>query len=188
MAHPTRIYLTGFMGSGKSTVGPIVANVLGFDFVDLDEAIAAEAGRPAAQLFAEEGEAAFRAREARLLRATAGREAVVVSVGGGALATAENMAWALANGTVVYLRLSPELLVHRLRRARGRRPLLLDAQGRRLPEAVLRTRVEALFARRRPFYEQAHVVVDVGLQRVGRTVDDVVAALRRYEHGQAATG
>ena len=53
-----RVYLTGFMGSGKSTVGPILANVLGYAFVDLDEVIAAQAGKPIPRIFAEEGEAA----------------------------------------------------------------------------------------------------------------------------------
>ena len=56
-----RVYLTGFMGSGKSTVGPILANVLGYAFIDLDEVIAAQAGKPIPRIFAEEGEASFRA-------------------------------------------------------------------------------------------------------------------------------
>ena len=175
-----RIYLTGFMGSGKSTIGPILANVLGYAFVDLDETIAERAGKPIARIFAEDGEASFRALETRLLRETAAREHMIYALGGGALAAEANLHWALAHGTVVYLRVSLDQLIRRLRRGRVTRPLLLDASGQPLAVAALREKIQAMMDRRAPFYERAHVVIDIGNQRVGITVDEVVKALRRH--------
>lgn len=179
-----RIYLTGFMGSGKSTIGPILANVLGYGFVDLDETIAERAGKPVPRLFAEDGEAAFRALEATMLRETAGRDRVVVALGGGALTIEDNLQWALANGAVVYLKVSLDALIRRLRRGRSERPLLLDDAGRPLSTTALRAKVQALMDRREPFYARAHVVVDIANQRVGVAVDEVVRAVRRYGKSQ----
>jgi shikimate kinase len=177
----SRIYLTGFMSSGKSTVGPILANVLGHEYLDLDGDIEARAGRSTASLFAEEGEAAFRRLEAEALRATGARERLVVSLGGGALASEDNLAWTLDHGTVVYLRLSADALAERLRRSRTERPLLRDDRGEPLSAKALHARIESLLGRRERFYEQAHLVIDTERQHVGETVDAVVAALRRYE-------
>lgn len=168
------------MGSGKSTLGPIVANVIGYDFVDLDAAIARAAGRSVQRIFAEEGEAAFRAREAEALRATGGRERLVVAVGGGALTFEENLRWALAHGTVVYLRVPPERLTGRLFYGRSIRPLLRDPEGRRLSPESLDAKVRELLARREPFYRRAHLTIEMGDRRVGHAVDEVVRALRRY--------
>ena len=175
-----RVYLTGFMGSGKSTIGPILANVLGVDFIDLDDVIAAQAGKPVSRIFAEEGEAAFRALEGAVLRETAARKGGVVALGGGALTVEDNLAWALKHGIVVYLRVSLNQLMRRLRQGRVVRPLLLDASGRLLSEEALREKIEAMMDRRAPFYERAHLVVEIRNQRVGITVDEVVKALRKY--------
>jgi len=176
---PQRVFLTGFMGSGKSTLGPILANVLGYRFADLDARVAEAAGAPVARLFAERGEAAFRVLEADALRATGREKGLVVATGGGALAREPSLAWALTCGTVVYLRASPDALALRLQRSRTVRPLLLDAGGARLSEDAFRARLDALLDARRPFYTQAHVTVDVGTGPVGPTVDAVVRALRQ---------
>lgn len=180
MALPTRIFLTGFMGSGKSTIGPILANVLGYAFVDLDEAIARQAGRPVQRIFAEEGEAAFRKLEREALRETGQREPIVVAVGGGALTVEENLQWALTNGVVIYLYVSLDDLIGRLIHGRTVRPLLLDDTGEVMLEAELREKVTDMMARREPFYRQAHLTVETGHLRVGRAVDAVARAVRRY--------
>ncbi len=178
MIEASRIYLTGFMGSGKSTVGPEVAAALGYAFVDLDEAIAADAGKPVAAIFGGEGEAAFRAREARMLRQTGTREGVVVALGGGALAEEANLAWALRNGTVVYLRAPAETLVARLSGGgQAGRPLLCDDRGKPLPPAALREKIETMLARREPFYRRAHVVVEAGEREARAVVREVLRVL-----------
>ncbi|MFQ5570316.1 MAG: shikimate kinase [Rhodothermales bacterium] len=184
MAFPTRIYLTGFMGSGKSTIGSILANVLGYAFLDLDHVIAARVGKSVPRIFAEEGEAVFRALEADCLRRTATNRQVVVAVGGGALTVEKNLQWALAHGTVVYLHVPLDQLVQRLLRGRTVRPLLLDEEGQVLPYAILREKIKGLMDRREPFYQRAHLVVETGRERVGLTVDTVVYALKKYSRGQ----
>ncbi|WP_457653340.1 shikimate kinase [Rhodocaloribacter sp.] len=178
MIRASRIYLTGFMGSGKSTVGPEVAAALGYAFVDLDEAVAADAGTPVASIFAEAGEAEFRVREARMLRRTGAWEHVVVALGGGALADEANLAWALGHGTVVYLRVPPETLAARLCGAgQAGRPLLCDEAGKPLPPEALRAKVEAMLARREPFYRRAHVVVEAGAGDAKAVAGAVLRAL-----------
>ena len=157
---PTRIYLTGFMGSGKSTIGPLLAEALGYAFVDLDERIEAEAGRPIRGLFAEEGEAAFRALEARLLRASGAWTETVVALGGGALTFEANLQSARAQGAIVYLHTSVDELARRLRQDGTDRPLLLDDTGNLLSPDALRHRIETMLARREPFYRRAHHTID----------------------------
>ena len=172
-----RIYLTGFMASGKSTVGPRVAERLGIDFCDLDDWVEAQAGRPISAIFEAEGEPAFRRLEAEALRATVQRDDVVVALGGGALVDVENLAFAKKHGTVVYLQVPAEELIRRLSSEADTRPLLQDEEGVPLPDRALRARIESMLVRRRRFYEQAHVTVDAA-----QPVDDVVAAMvRRVE-------
>ena len=158
----TRVYLTGFMASGKSTVGPRLARRLGYRFLDLDDAVEQRAGRTIPRLFAEEGETAFRVHEAAALRATGEDEEVVVALGGGALVDAANRAWALAHGTVVFLDVPPEVLARRLQTSRRDRPLLRDQEGRPLGEHDLAARVRTLLGARRACYTEAHLTVEAG--------------------------
>ena len=175
---PTRIYLTGFMGSGKSTVGPPLARALSYRFADLDARIEARAGRPVERIFAEAGEAAFRELEAACLRETTEEEHLVIALGGGALAQPRNLRLALQQGCVVYLRVPPALLAQRLQREAAVRPLLLGADGRPLPPDALQARIETMLARREPFYRQAHCIVEVGNQSASEVVEAVLALLQ----------
>jgi len=182
MKVPTRIYLTGFMGSGKSTIGPILANVLGYDFVDLDALIEAEAGRSVQEIFADQGEAVFRRMETEALRRTAERDRLVVALGGGAIASEENLHFARSHGTVIYLRVPVSQLAQRLQKSPTERPLLQDEQGRPLSHAALSEKIRSILAQRESFYQRTHLVIDVGKRDIGRTVDAVVQALRRFGH------
>jgi shikimate kinase len=177
---PSALYLTGFMGCGKSTLGPIAANVLGYDFADLDEAIAERAGRSIAEIFASRGEAHFRALEAQALR-TVGRDTpTVVALGGGAFVQPENAHWLLRRGTVAYLYLPTEALVQRLIRSPTPRPLLFGPDGTKLSEPQLRQRVRELVAQRDPLYRRAHLTVEVASLPIGHAVDRLVGAFRAY--------
>lgn len=149
-----RVYLTGFMASGKSSLGRNVAMELGFDFLDLDAAIEAEAGKTVGEIFRDDGEPAFRAAEAAALRATSHLENQVIAVGGGTLVPDANMDWALDHGTVVFLDLPAEELVRRLSRSRTRRPLV-EAMLRNPGE--LERRVAELLGERRHAYERAQL-------------------------------
>ncbi len=100
------IYLAGFMGSGKSTIGPILANSLGFEFVDIDKLVEQKAGKRIVDIFAAEGEQTFRAFEQMSLKEVAARSHCVVSLGGGSIANEENFHLIRESGIIVYLQLS----------------------------------------------------------------------------------
>jgi shikimate kinase len=176
-AQRDRIYLTGFMGSGKSTIGPILANTLGYEFADVDRVVEKSEGRTVSEIFREMGEAYFRGKELQSLLALSVRPRTVISLGGGTLVQAEAFRVIRSTGILVYLKMSPEEVMRRLQH-RTDRPLLLDAEGERLPEDELRARIERLYAERSPLYEAADVVVATDETRVGMTVDRIVKLIR----------
>ncbi|MBI3732930.1 MAG: 3-dehydroquinate synthase [Chloroflexi bacterium] len=122
----TNIVLTGFMGTGKTTVGSRVASALQRDFVDMDEVIAARAGKPVAHIFADEGEARFRERERVLCRELASRDGLVIATGGGSLVDDASRALLARNTTLFCLDASPEEIARRLAGCADRP--LLDAR------------------------------------------------------------
>lgn len=165
---PRRLLLIGMMGAGKSLAGQLVAARLGWPWSDSDLQIQRRTGQTVAQIFATQGEAAFRAEEARVLaEAVTGDEPAVVSVAGGAVLSADNRRLLRAAGVVVWLRAELTTLVART--ANGdHRPLL---EGDRL------SRLGLLYAERRPHYEAlADAVIDVDDLAPGEVADRVVAA------------
>jgi len=107
------IVLIGFMGAGKTTVGRMLAERLGYAFVDMDEEIERAAGLSVAMIFDRYGEAAFRDRETALTERLAGKDNLVVSCGGGWAMNPVNVAAMGASSKLVYLRASPETIVRR---------------------------------------------------------------------------
>ena len=154
------IALTGFMGSGKSTVGARVADALGCLFLDLDDLIVKKAGKSIPDIFAQDGEAAFRALEARMLRQTVEKYAestMVLALGGGAVTTPASASLLHEKTVCIYLRASMDTLMQRLEG---------DTAGRPLADGSLAARL----AERAPLYEKtAHVVIDTD----GLTPDEV---------------
>lgn len=161
------IFLIGFMGVGKSTIGRVLAERLGCAFVDSDEWIEQHAGKTVAEIFAEDGEAHFRELEKAFVIAL-GNEPVVVSCGGGLPCHNELMSGLKTRGHVVFLDASLEELVRRLENGKDQRPLIAGLSGREL-NTVIAERLE----RRKPVYEQAdfHIFTD------GKTVDEVATEL-----------
>ena len=155
-----RIYLNGFMASGKSSVGPRVAARLGLTFIDLDRLIRAHDGRSIPEIFAEEGEAAFREQERAALRSTADPDDLVVALGGGALVAEANRAFAKEHGRIVYLKVDSDTILDRVADEAEQRPLLQDDSGTPLPPDRMRERIEQMLADRRPAYRDAHATVD----------------------------
>ncbi len=151
----TRVYLTGFMGSGKSKLGPLLAKSLGWEFQDLDTLIEADSGLSVSQVFSRFGEAHFRTLERRVLEAVTGQaKPVVVALGGGAYLSEENREMLRSSGTTVWLDVPARILSTRLAR-KSHRPLLLGADGMMLQGEALRARVSELLEARRPAYAQA---------------------------------
>ncbi|HEX4245637.1 MAG TPA: shikimate kinase [Acidimicrobiales bacterium] len=148
-----RILLIGMMGAGKTTVGRLLADRLGWGYLDSDAQVAQTTGRSVPEILSEDGEAAFRAEETRALTvAVSGSEPMVVSVAGGAVLSAANRALLARSGIVVWLRARPETLAKRVGDGAGR-PLLGSDPGQALT---------ALYEVRRPLYDSmASVTVDV---------------------------
>ena len=142
------VYLVGMPGSGKSTVGPELAARLEVPFIELDAEIEGAAGRSVPEIFAEEGEAGFRAREAAALVDAAQRDPSVVSCGGGVVLEPANRVTLRATGEVVFLSVPLELLAARVPPAADRP--LIQHEGD----------LERLFRAREPLYREfaAHVV------------------------------
>jgi shikimate kinase len=163
------------MASGKSAVGAELARRLGWTHVDLDREIEAFAGRRIADIFADEGEAAFRAMEAEATLRLAGRECIVLSPGGGWL-TQPALLDALGPGTLaVWLRVSPEVAVRRAARAPGERPLLAGAD----PLSAVRR----LLSAREGAYSRAGLHLDTDARAVGSIVDDIERHVRSLGAG-----
>lgn len=171
-----RIYLTGFMGSGKSTIGPILANTLGYGFVDIDKAIEQQTGKTVRQIFKDPGEEYFRTLEREVIQELLGKEHIVISLGGGTIADPINFPLIRASGILVYLKTAPEHLFKRLHH-KSDRPILVDIAGDRLTEEALRLRIYELYTRREQFYEQADIVIATDEHKVGITVDQIVKRL-----------
>ncbi|NLG84069.1 MAG: shikimate kinase [Firmicutes bacterium] len=147
----TQLALIGFMGSGKTTVGRLLAAELGYDFVDLDALIVAQSGLSIPAIFAREGEEGFRRREREALRSVAGRPRQVLATGGGIVLDPANVELLRATGLVVWLSASLAAVLSRVKEGRGR-PLLAGKD----PGAAAE-----LFAAREELYRRAaHFIVD----------------------------
>ncbi|MGA3082000.1 MAG: shikimate kinase [Terracidiphilus sp.] len=168
-APPRRIVLTGFMGSGKSTVGPLIATRLGWSFVDADDAIEAEAGITIAEIFARHGEADFRSREHAAIARLAQTDALVLALGGGAIEHPATRALLLtALGTLlVHLEVELATTLKRCSGTEQTRPILAD-------QANLASR----YQRRLPLYRMAHVSIKVDALTPEQVVDAILSAAR----------
>jgi shikimate kinase len=169
------IFLVGFMGSGKTTIGQILARRLGWSFADLDDLIVRRAGVPIREIFSREGEPAFRRREADALREAAAGRRVVIATGGGAACREENLALMLASGRVLALAVSAAEAVRRTGSASGRP--LLDGASDPLGAAA------ALLAARQPFYARAHWRFDTDGRSPAEIANQIVAALSATDAG-----
>lgn len=143
-----QLHLTGFMGSGKSTVARHLARALVWSFLDLDALVARHAGKPVARIFAEEGERAFRKAEAHALRQALRKPRAVVALGGGTLLSADNRRRCAGCAVVVWLDCSLEVVRERLGTVREERPLWRAGE------------LEALLEARLPGYRSADHRVD----------------------------
>jgi shikimate kinase len=171
------VFLTGFMGSGKSTIGPILANTLGFKYIDVDTVIEQKAKKRIVDIFSTEGEQVFRTLERNTLQELAELDHCVISLGGGTIANEKNCQLVMQNGILVYLKLSPEEIIQRVH-YKNDRPMLKDEHGNPLPQPKLKERVLQLLASREQFYACADVIITADNMRVGATVDEIVKQLR----------
>ncbi len=151
----TRVFLTGFMGSGKTTVGQMLARALNWQFIDLDQYIEKQQEQSIRQIFETEGEASFRQMEHQALKDVAEISNVIVSTGGGTPCFHGNMDLMNKSGLTIYLKLEPEVLKDRLMPARKSRPLIAGKSDSELLDFIRKK-----LAEREPWYRQSVVKAD----------------------------
>lgn len=150
-----RIFLIGYMGSGKTTTGKRLAEKYGLHFIDLDQYIENRYSKSVAQLFQEKGEDEFRKIEHDLLREISEIEDVIISTGGGAACFFDNMEWMNQKGATVYLRATAADLAAYLQTATRNRPLLANKSKEELFAYVSES-----LEKREPFYQKAKYTID----------------------------
>jgi len=167
--------IIGFMGTGKSCVGRVVADMLHFTFLDTDHVIEARAGKAISDIFAQDGEPAFRQWERRIVEELTRRHKTVIATGGGLPTDEANLASLKTHALVVCLWASPEAIWERVR-GHNHRPLLNE------PDPLAKIRV--LLAAREPYYRQADVLVNTGMRSVREVAQHVV---HQFHTAQSAT-
>jgi shikimate kinase len=161
--------LIGFMGTGKTSVGRLVAEQLHFHYLDTDETIQARTGRSIADIFSKDGEPAFRELEKNLVEELASHKKTVISTGGGLPAHSANLDSLKTHALVVCLWASPEKIWERVKN-QSHRPLLHDSDPQK--------KIRELLAAREPFYRQADVLVNTDIRTVREVVQQVVHQFR----------
>jgi shikimate kinase len=151
-----RVFLIGFMGSGKTYWGKVWAKKMGLAFYDLDEIIEAKEGKSIAAIFEKEGEDYFRKAETEALHTFSEKDGCIIACGGGAACFNDNMQWMNENGITVYLSATPQYILTRVKEEKGKRPLI-----NKLNEAELLFFIEQKLKEREPFYNQASFILPV---------------------------
>jgi shikimate kinase len=169
------IALIGFMGAGKSSVGRLAAEQLHFDYLDTDEVIQSRAGRTITEIFATDGEPAFRKMESDLVAELAARTKTVIATGGGLPVNPQNLLNLKKFALVICLWASPEKIWERVKN-QTHRPLLHDPDPQK--------KIRDLLAAREPFYKQADVLLNTDLRAVREVAQQVVHQFRLEASGR----
>lgn len=165
------IIISGFMGTGKTTVSYAVARQLRREFIDMDNLIEARQGRPISQIFADEGEPYFRRLEADLCRELSERSGLVIATGGGALIPEANLRVLEGSGLVICLDCEPAVLWQRIGHSENRPMLAARDDGRF-------DRLAALLEQRTPAYERIPYHIDVTRLTPAQVVDQICVLAR----------
>lgn len=164
-----KVYLIGFMGSGKSSLARLLAEKLAWKSVDLDAMIEQESGQTIAGIFASAGEKAFRVMEEKKLLSTAEYHNTVIALGGGACCSGKAIDFITSQGCVVYLQLSAEVLLERLLQDKEKRPLISAFSGNELSDYINKT-----LSVRKTYYERAHIISG------GEGLEDLIRQIKTY--------
>ncbi len=146
-----RIYLIGYMGCGKSTLGRRLSEYTGMQFVDMDHYIEERNCKTVPQIFAEEGEAGFRLKEQKALHELSEFTDIIIATGGGAPCFFDNIDLMNRSGKTIYMNIAPEILADRLLKSKTERPLI---KGKSREELV--AFIDETLSKRNEFYKQAH--------------------------------
>lgn len=161
-----KLFLIGYMGAGKTTLGKPLAQQLALPFIDMDTVLEESEKKSITDLFEELGESGFREKERNMLQKSTFPEAFVMATGGGAPCFFDNMDWMNRNGVTMYLRARPKEIARRLEHEREQRPLLRSIKKEDLEE-VIRQRL----AVREKFYLQAQLVMENNELRIEKLLE-----------------
>jgi shikimate kinase len=163
------IILCGFMATGKSSVGKRLAALIGYDFLDLDAAIEADAGMEIPQIFASQGEPAFRALESRMVERMAGRSGRVIATGGGTIVNPQNLERLKRCGVVITLTADPQTILSRVGSGEDR-PMLMGGDKAE--------RIRTLMNQRAQAYESADMIVDTSAYSIDEVARHIMSSLK----------
>ena len=169
------IALIGFMGTGKSSVGQLIATQLRFTFLDTDHVIESRAGKTISEIFARDGEPAFRMMEQTLVQELVHRKKTVISTGGGLPANPANLESLRKHALLVCLWASPEKIWERVRN-QTHRPLLQE------PDPL--AKIRSLLAAREAFYRSADVLINTEMRSVKEVVQQVIHQFQMAQSGR----
>ena len=148
-----RVFLVGYMGTGKTSLGKIVAKKAGLTFIDLDHFIENRYHKSISQIFADKGEDGFRNIEREALHEVAEFENVIIATGGGTPIFFDNIDFMNNSGKTVYLKTAPQILFNRLKIAKHNRPIIKDKDDNELMSFIIEN-----LERRDPFYSKANML------------------------------
>jgi shikimate kinase len=167
-AHPDLVFLIGYMGSGKTTLGKKLAAKMHYHFIDLDNVFESKQGCTITDYFNRFGEEAFRKEESRVLKGTSFPINAVISTGGGLPCFFDHMEWMNAHGKTVYIKLPAKTLAGRLDPGKEARPILSGKHGQELLAFI-----EEKLSEREAYYNQARIIVD-GLSLTAEKLENIV--------------
>jgi shikimate kinase len=169
------------MGCGKSSIGQILANTLGWTFIDLDKLIEESYGGRISKIFKERGEEYFRQLETETLNKTAEMQCIIVALGGGAIIRKENRSFMNSFGKLIYLKTTPEKLYSRLR-FKTDRPLFQTSENVILSKEMAIEKISRLLDERETYYNEAHLIFDAADNSIGYSVDKLKSILIKTYH------
>lgn len=170
------LFLVGYMGAGKSSVGQPLARLLDWDFIDLDQEIERVSGLSPADWISQKGELAFRKKEREVLENLLNQEQLVVATGGGTPCYFDNMQRMMASGLCIYLEANPKFLSDRLLSAKTQRPLIAHLSAEELPEFIAKHLFE-----RRAFYLKAQMKFNAASANPAQWLAEIQAFFADYD-------
>jgi shikimate kinase len=166
------VFLTGFMGAGKTTAGKLAATQAGLEFISLDSLIEVKTGKSVSDIFSGEGEAYFRMQETDVLKTLQGRDNLIVDTGGGCACFNENITLMQELGKIIYISASHGILFHRLMKVKKQRPLIAHLSDVQLMEYIVNT----LPVRER-FYRQSDITIETFTETPKELAEKIVNAI-----------
>ena len=177
---PDRIFLCGFMGAGKSTIGRKLAEKLALTFLDLDDYITHKAGKSIPEIFEEGGEQSFRKAERRCILEIIRTYEGIVALGGGSLQNQHMVDHIKLNGLLVFIETPISVILERINKDTNR-PLLLNEEGEVKEKEMLEKELSALYDKRLPLYRQAELTVtDDGNTNIETLVDNLINKIKYH--------